>query len=87
MGQVLAVLNLLSSVALYNNLNIIDRSSIEKLSFAVETGPTPPSPLNPPPRHTPHSQPSPPSPATPPLTLTPPELRSRSIPVGSLPSP
>ncbi len=35
----LAVLNLLSSVALYNNLNIIDRSSIEKLSFAVETGP------------------------------------------------
>jgi hypothetical protein len=37
--QVLAVLNLLSSVALYNNLNTIDRSSIEKLSFAVETGP------------------------------------------------
>ena len=36
------MLNLLSSVALYNNKNTIDRSSIEKLSFAVETGPPPP---------------------------------------------
>ena len=37
-AQVLAVLNLLSSVVMYNSMNIIDRSAIEKLSHAVDTG-------------------------------------------------
>mmetsp|Transcript_33103 Transcript_33103/g.69240 ORF Transcript_33103/g.69240 Transcript_33103/m.69240 type:complete len:131 (-) Transcript_33103:3298-3690(-) len=37
-SQLLAVLNLLSSVVMYNSMNIMDRSAIEKLSYAVETG-------------------------------------------------
>ena len=37
-SQLLAVLNLLSSVVIYNSMNIIDRSAIEKLSYAVDTG-------------------------------------------------
>ena len=37
-SQLLAILNLLSSVVIYNSMNIIDRSAIEKLSYAVETG-------------------------------------------------
>jgi len=36
-SQLLAILNLLSSVVIYNSMNIIDRSAIEKLSYAVET--------------------------------------------------
>jgi hypothetical protein len=41
-AQLLAVLNLLSSVVMYNSINIMDRSAIEKLSYAVETGATGP---------------------------------------------
>ena len=37
-AQLLAILNLLSSVVLYNNINIIDRSAIEKLSYAIDAG-------------------------------------------------
>jgi hypothetical protein len=37
-SQLLAILNLLSSVVIYNCINIIDRSAIEKLSYAVDTG-------------------------------------------------
>ena len=37
-AQVLAVLNLLSSVSMYNSMNIIDLSSIEKLSHTVDSG-------------------------------------------------
>ena len=37
-AQLLAVLNLLSSVVIYNSKNIIDRSAVEKLSYAVDTG-------------------------------------------------
>jgi hypothetical protein len=40
-AQLLAVLNLLSSVVLYNSLNIMDCSAVEKLSHAVETGASP----------------------------------------------
>jgi len=39
-AQLLAVLNLLSSVVVYNNRGIIDRSAMEKLSFAVDTATT-----------------------------------------------
>ena len=37
-AQLLAVLNLLSSVVIYNSKNIIDRSAVERLSYAVDTG-------------------------------------------------
>jgi hypothetical protein len=37
-SQLLAVLNLLSSVVMYNSMNIMDRSAIERLSYAIETG-------------------------------------------------
>lgn len=36
-SQLLAVLNLVSSVVIYNNMGVIDRSAIEKLSLAIET--------------------------------------------------
>jgi hypothetical protein len=33
--QLLAIVNLFSSVLLYNNMGTIERSSVERLSFAV----------------------------------------------------
>ena len=36
-AQLLAVLNLVSNVVLYNSVGVIDRAAVEKLSFAVET--------------------------------------------------
>eukprot|EP00960_Hanusia_phi_P066514 766411-Hanusia_phi.AAC.7 len=36
-SQLLAVLNLVSNVVLYNSVGVIDRAAVEKLSFAVET--------------------------------------------------
>jgi hypothetical protein len=39
-AQLLAILNLLSSVVVYNSRGIIDRSAMEKLSFAIDTATT-----------------------------------------------
>mmetsp|Transcript_47490 Transcript_47490/g.99321 ORF Transcript_47490/g.99321 Transcript_47490/m.99321 type:complete len:423 (-) Transcript_47490:276-1544(-) len=36
-AELLAIVNLLSSVVLYNNMGTIERSSVERLSFAVDT--------------------------------------------------